>query len=86
MARTEGQKVKLLVLADLLARETDGAHGLTVPQIIAALAARGIAAERKSIYTDLRTLEEFRMDVICLREGHIPAAGHWPRAPLRWQS
>ena len=49
MARTEGQKVKLLVLADLLARETDGAHGLTVPQIIAALAARGIAAERKSI-------------------------------------
>ena len=47
MARTEGQKVKLLVLADLLARETDGAHGLTVPQIIAALAARGIAAERK---------------------------------------
>ena len=49
MARTEGQKVKLLVLADLLSRETDGAHGLTVPQIIEALAARGIAAERKSI-------------------------------------
>ena len=37
----------------LLSRETDGAHGLTVPQIIEALAARGIAAERKSIYTEM---------------------------------
>ena len=44
MARTEGQKVKLLVLADLLARETDGAHGLTVPQIIPGVPAGGFAA------------------------------------------
>ena len=71
MARIEGQKLKILVLADILARETDSAHGLTVPQLIAALAARGIPAERKSIYTDLRALEDFGLDVICLREGHI---------------
>ncbi len=71
MARIEGQKLKILVLADILARETDSAHGLTVPQLIEALAARGIPAERKSIYTDLRALEDFGLDVICLREGHI---------------
>ena len=41
MARIEGQKLKILVLADILARETDSAHGLTVPQLIEALAARG---------------------------------------------
>ena len=33
MARIEGQKLKILVLADILARETDSAHGLTVPQL-----------------------------------------------------
>ena len=63
MARIEGQKLKILVLADILARETDSAHGLTVPQLIEALAARGIPAERKSIYTDLRALEDFGLDV-----------------------
>lgn len=70
MARAEGQKLKLLALADILSRETDSAHGLTVPQLIAALSARGIPAERKSIYADLRSLESFGMDVLCLREGH----------------
>lgn len=70
MARIEGQKLKLLALADILARETDSTHGLTVPQLIDALSAKGISAERKSIYTDLRSLQDFGMDILCLREGH----------------
>ena len=41
MARIEGQKLKILVLADILARETDSAHGLTVPQLIAAAGVDG---------------------------------------------
>ena len=74
MARIEGQKLKILVLADILARETDSAHGLTVPQLIAALAARGIPAERKSIYSDIDTLRSLGYD-IQLRRGR--GGGYW---------
>ena len=55
MARSEHQKQKLLLLADLLRRETDEEHGLTVSQLIEALARHGVRAERKSIYDDLQT-------------------------------
>ena len=42
----ENQKLKLLHLVRLFHEETDPDHGLTMPQIIEYLAARGIAAER----------------------------------------
>ena len=53
MARIEGQKLKILVLADILARETDSAHGLTVPQLIEALAARGFTIRPPQEVCDL---------------------------------
>ena len=39
MPRKEGQKRKLLVLLQILARETDERHPLSVPQIVEKLAA-----------------------------------------------
>lgn len=63
MAKTAGQKLKLLYLAKLLREETDEDHGLTVQQMIDALANHGIAAERKSIYDDLELLRLFGLDV-----------------------
>ena len=56
MPRKEGQKRKLLVLLDILARETDEKHPLSVPQLVEKLAEHGVAAERKSVYDDLGTL------------------------------
>lgn len=56
MPRKEGQKQKLLVLLEILIRETDEKHPLSVPQLVEKLQERGIEAERKSVYGDLNTL------------------------------
>ena len=56
MPRKEGQKRKLLVLLEILCRETDEKHPLSVPQLVEKLQERGIEAERKSVYGDLNTL------------------------------
>ena len=58
MSRKEGQKLKLLALIEILARETDEKHPLSVPRLVELLAQRGIEAERKSIYADIDTLND----------------------------
>ena len=63
MSRKEGQKLKLLRLLQLLIEHTDDTHGLTMPEMIAALGELGIKAERKSLYDDLITLEELGFTV-----------------------
>lgn len=68
MARKERQKLKLLILRDLLQNQTDEAHGLTVQEMIDALAAQEISAERKSIYSDLNALEEYGLDLVHTRD------------------
>ncbi|MDR0886650.1 MAG: WYL domain-containing protein [Clostridiales Family XIII bacterium] len=64
MAKNPNQKQKILYLCDMLLKETDDEHGLTMAQIIARLAQHGIAAERKSIYDDIDTLRAFGYDVL----------------------
>ena len=49
MAKSEGQKMKLFVLKDILERETDATHGITMARILELLSMRGIKTERKSI-------------------------------------
>mgnify|MGYP001018769065 CR=1 FL=1 len=71
MPKQEGQKSKLLTLLRILEQKTDEEHLLNVPQLVELLEQQDILAERKSIYTDLRALEDFGLDVICLREGRI---------------
>lgn len=70
MPKRERQKLKLLALAALLRRETDDAHGLTVPEMVEHLQAQGISAERKSLYDDLVALEDFGMDIVRTRDRH----------------
>ena len=68
MAKSDNQKLKLMLLARLLERQTDEAHPMSAPQLIAALAEHGVKAERKSIYSDIAALQDFGMD-ICLQSG-----------------
>ena len=63
MSRQEGQKAKLLVLKNIMERKTDEDHPLSVPQLIRALEAEGIRAERKSIYNDIEALRASGVDV-----------------------
>ena len=67
MPKSEGQKLKLLYLADLLRRETDEDHALSMSDILSRLEELGVHAERKSIYDDLRALEDYGMDIIAPR-------------------
>ncbi len=66
MARSEKQKQKLFRLLEILMRESDESHGLSMPEIISALSEYGITAERKSIYDDIITLGELGFDIITL--------------------
>lgn len=63
MAKSANQKPKLLYLARILYRETDDAHGLTLTEIAALLERQGIAADRKTLYTDIEELRTFGMDI-----------------------
>lgn len=64
MAKSENQKQKLLYIAQYLMEQTDENHAVSTPQLIEYLASQGIKAERKSIYNDIDTLNDFGMDII----------------------
>ena len=73
MPRRENQKLKLLYLADMLREETDENHVLSMPAIISRLEARGVSAERKSIYSDMDALEAYGMDILRSKAGYALA-------------
>ena len=65
MPKSANQKTKLLRLYQILMRQTDEDHPITVAQIIQELGKYGVKAERKSIYDDLESLRQFGLDVQC---------------------
>ena len=67
MAKTSNQKVRLLIMRDLLLQETDEEHRLTIPRFLQRLEARGIQVERKSLYDDIEALRESGLDVHLVR-------------------
>ena len=56
MPRLSNQKLKLAYLQQIFLNQTDKNHPITTKQIIDALAAKGVSAERKSIYDDIEAL------------------------------
>ena len=68
MAGSSKSKSKLLYLSRILHEKSDDENSLTVEEIITELKKYDIDAERKSIYSDLRLLEEFGID-ICRVQG-----------------
>lgn len=67
MARSMNQKKKLSILRSVLLERSDKKHPVTMRQLIEALAAHGISAERKSVYNDLENLRELGMDIKTVR-------------------
>ena len=65
----ENQKLKMLYLVQLFSRETDDTHKLTMPEIIAKLAAEGVNADRKTLYQDFEELRRFGFDIISEKDG-----------------
>ena len=67
MPRHVNQKKKLPILRSILLERSDETHPLSMKELIAALKAHGINAERKSIYNDLETLKELGLDIRTVR-------------------
>lgn len=63
-----------LYLLDILREETDEAHRLTVPQLVDALALRGVAVERKSLYRDIQGLVDYGADIRKTASGYYLAS------------
>lgn len=64
MAKTSGQKLKILYLLRLLEKNSDEEHPLTTAEIISYFESIGIGCERKSLYDDIAKLQEFGYDII----------------------
>ncbi len=58
------QKQKLLTLLEILYRETDEEHPLSVPRLVTLLAEHGVGCERKALYRDIGSLIDFGFDIL----------------------
>ncbi|MBR4777007.1 MAG: WYL domain-containing protein, partial [Lachnospiraceae bacterium] len=63
------KKLKLYYLHKLLLEKTDKDHGLTMQEIIDELEKYDIKAERKSIYSDLKELEDVGVSIKKIKTG-----------------
>ena len=70
MPKGKGQKLKLYYLGKIMLEKTDDEHSLTMPEIQKCLEAYGVSADRKSLYDDLQTLEQFGIEIIGTKEGY----------------
>ena len=64
------QKLKMLYLSRLFMEQTDDEHGLTMQEIIERLAARGVNADRKTLYLDFEELRRYGLDILSQHVGH----------------
>lgn len=67
MPKHDRQKEKILAIKEILERETDENHSITVQELSRLLENEGISAERKSIYDDIHTLYDRDMDIVTQR-------------------
>ena len=67
MPRNSEQKIKLLILYDILRKNTDENHPMTTKEIVAALQEYGIGVSRKTLYEDIDLLVRYGYDIICIK-------------------
>ncbi len=66
-------KMKLLYIKEFLEKNSDEDHPVSVDDINDMLLSKDITCERKSIYSDVKTLKEYGMDILSVRQ---PKAGY----------
>ena len=65
MSRSSEQKIRLLVLYDILRKESDEDSPLSTNELIEKLSQYGIAATRQTVYDDIEMLNTFGYEIIC---------------------
>lgn len=68
MPYTVEQKIKLLILWDILCRNTDEAHALNTDEIIKMLVEKGINVGRKVLVQDIELLNRYGYEVISYKK------------------
>lgn len=63
MPKGSNQKLKLYHLAQIMLENTDDNHYITMPEIMSALEAYEVTADRRTIYADLKDLEALGIEV-----------------------
>lgn len=67
MAKSDNQKAKILYILDYLEKYSHEEHPVRASELIAMLANQhNISCERKTIYSDITTLQDFGVDIITL--------------------
>lgn len=64
MAKSEGQKLRILYILDYLRLESDEEHPVSTQKLIDMLSQNGIHAERKTIYDDMNRLNEYGYEIM----------------------
>ena len=64
MQTPQSKKAKLIYLMRILLTETDEAHPIKMEDILSKLEDEGIYVERKTIYDDIKTLQDFGIDIV----------------------
>ena len=70
MPYNKEQKIKLLVLYDILCRKTDEEHALSTEDIIAELAKFNIESSRKTLPQDIELLNQYGYEVLSYKKKH----------------
>lgn len=68
MAKTQKQRLKILYILKFLQAYSDPLHPLETQRLIALLEKEEIAAERKSIYSDIALLKEYGYPIGCSKQ------------------
>ena len=79
MANENGNKIKLLVLWDILCKNTDENHAMNADEIREELEKRGISVMRKVVATDIAALNKYGYEVLSYqkrRPRSYPQAKH----------
>ncbi len=61
------RKVKLLKIWEILSRETDEDHPMPTQVLIKKLADAGLACDRRTLYSDIKVLNDFGYEILCNR-------------------
>lgn len=64
MARKLNQKLKLMILLDLLYEYTDDEHDICMNQILDYMEKQEIPVTRKTVYDDIEILQQYGIDII----------------------
>lgn len=67
MPKSENQKIKPVVLLDILRTHSDEEHPLSTNEIIRLLAENGIETGRKALYDDIQTLNDFGYEILTVK-------------------